>query len=75
MCLTANVIGDLSLMSNFIHIIYIYFWFILSKKYTLGVSMETGTHRVSFQRGNKAWPPGDQSIRVPVLEKTKVAWV
>lgn len=39
---------------------YIYFWFILLKKYTLGVSIETGTHRVSFQRGETkpaTWRP------------------
>lgn len=66
-----RLVFDVKLYTYYIYIFLVYF----VKKYTLGVSMETGTHRVSFQRGNKAWPPGDQSIRVPVLEKTKVAWV
>lgn len=58
-----------------IHIIYI-FWFILSKKYTLKVfpwKLELIVYH--FTEVNKAWPPGDQFIRVPVLEKTIVAWV
>lgn len=47
-------------MSN-LYILYIYFLVYFVKEiHTKGVSMETGTHRVSFQRGQQSvatWRP------------------
>lgn len=46
-------------MSN-LYILYIFFGLFCQKIHTKGVSMETGTHRVSFQRGQQSvatWRP------------------